>query len=123
MRDRPGCSIFVLLREHVGFERLKQAVTRPLTGRRIGAYYGCLLLRPGKDMKLDDPEDPRILEDFLRALGAEPVPFAMRNECCGGYVTLETGLWQRPGRRQLWTMPRPRVRSCWLQLVRSASTI
>ncbi|MFR8873139.1 MAG: CoB--CoM heterodisulfide reductase iron-sulfur subunit B family protein [Oscillospiraceae bacterium] len=78
-----------LLRDTVGFEKLKQAVTRPLTGRRIGAYYGCLLLRPGKDMKLDDPEDPRILEDFLRALGAEPVPFAMRNECCGGYVTLE----------------------------------
>lgn len=78
-----------LLRDTVGFDNLKKAVVRPLTGQRIGAYYGCLLLRPGKQMQMDDPEDPRILEDFLRALGAEPVIYAMRNECCGGYVTLE----------------------------------
>lgn len=78
-----------LLRDTVGFDNLKKAVVRPLTGQKIGAYYGCLLLRPGKQMQMDDPEDPRILEDFLRALGAEPVVYAMRNECCGGYVTLE----------------------------------
>ena len=29
------------------------------------------------------------MEDFIRAIGAEPVIYAMRNECCGGYVTLE----------------------------------
>lgn len=85
------------LRDTVGFEALRQAVRRPLTDRRIGAYYGCLLLRPSRDMQLDDPEDPRILEDFLRALGAEPVVYAMRNECCGGYVTLEN---QSLARRQ-----------------------
>lgn len=61
-----------LLRDTVGFDHLKEAVKRPLTGRKIGAYYGCLLLRPGKDMAMDDPENPGILEDFLRALGAEP---------------------------------------------------
>lgn len=37
-----------LLRDTVGFERLKQAVTRPLTGRRIGAYYGCCCFGPGR---------------------------------------------------------------------------
>lgn len=79
-----------LLRDTVGFDRLREAVKRPLTGQKIGAYYGCLLLRPKKDMDMDDPENPRILEDFLRALGAEPVIYAMRNECCGGYVTLES---------------------------------
>ena len=29
------------------------------------------------------------LEDFIRAIGAEPVLYANRNECCGGYITLE----------------------------------
>jgi heterodisulfide reductase subunit B len=29
------------------------------------------------------------MEDFIRAIGAEPVDYANRNECCGGYVTLE----------------------------------
>ncbi len=78
-----------LLRDTVGFDALRAAVKKPLTGRKIGAYYGCLLLRPGKVMQMDNPENPKILEDFLRAIGAEPVVYAFRNECCGGYVTLE----------------------------------
>ena len=78
-----------LLRDVVGFEKLKQAVKNPLTGKKIAAYYGCMLLRPGKVMEMDDVENPRILEDFIRALGAEPVLFPQRNECCGGYAALE----------------------------------
>lgn len=78
-----------LLRDVVGFDRVKEAVKNPLHGKKIGAYYGCLLLRPGKTMQMDDVENPSILEDFLRALGAEPVIYAQRNECCGGYVTME----------------------------------
>lgn len=78
-----------VLRDVVGWENVKKAVVKPLTGKRIGAYYGCLLLRPGKVMAFDDPEDPRILEDFIRALGAEPVVYPYRNECCGGYISLQ----------------------------------
>lgn len=78
-----------LLRDRVGFDALAKAVKKPLTGRKIGAYYGCLLLRPGKELRFDEPENPCIMEDFIRALGAEPVVYAMRNECCGGYTTVE----------------------------------
>ena len=78
-----------VLRDRIGFDNLKAAVKNPLTGRKIAAYYGCLLLRPGKVMQFDDPENPRILEDFIRAIGAEPVVWGMRNECCGGYVAAE----------------------------------
>ena len=78
-----------LLRDVVGFDTLAQKVVNPLKGRRIGAYYGCLLLRPSREMQFDNPEKPSILEDFIRAIGAEPVIYANRNECCGGYVTLE----------------------------------
>ena len=35
------------------------------------------------------PENPTILEDFIRAIGAEPVYYGLRNECCGGYTTIE----------------------------------
>lgn len=79
-----------VLRDRVGFDNLKAAVKSPLTGRRIAAYYGCLLLRPSGVMQMDDPENPTILEDFIRAIGAEPVKWAMRNECCGGYIALES---------------------------------
>ena len=78
-----------VLRDRVGFEELKKRVANPLAGRRIGAYYGCLLLRPSSEMGFDDPENPTILEDFIRAIGAEPVVYAMRYECCGGYTTIE----------------------------------
>ena len=78
-----------VLRDRVGFDELKKKVTNPLTGRKIGAYYGCLLLRPSDVMAFDDPENPTILEDFIRALGATPVVYPYRNECCGGYISLK----------------------------------
>ena len=78
-----------VLRDVVGFDKLKEAVVNPLTGRKIGAYYGCLLLRPSKVMAFDDPENPTILEDFIKAIGAEPVVYPYRNECCGGYISIK----------------------------------
>jgi len=78
-----------VLRDRIGFDVLRKKVVKPLNGMKIGAYYGCLLLRPGKIMAFDDPENPTILEDFIRALGAEPVVYSCRNECCGGYISLK----------------------------------
>ncbi|MBQ9779199.1 MAG: CoB--CoM heterodisulfide reductase iron-sulfur subunit B family protein [Clostridia bacterium] len=78
-----------VLRDRVGFDAIREKVVNPLTGRKIAAYYGCLLLRPTKVMQMDDAENPRILEDFIRAIGAEPVIWGLRNECCGGYVAAE----------------------------------
>lgn len=79
-----------MLRDLVGFDALKEKVVKPFKGKKIGAYYGCLLLRPNSVMKMDDPENPSIMEDFIKALGAEPVIYGKRNECCGGYVSVES---------------------------------
>lgn len=78
-----------VLRDKVGFDNLKKAVVKPLKGVKIAAYYGCLLLRPSGDMGFDNPENPTIIEDFIKAIGATPVISPYRNECCGGYVALE----------------------------------
>lgn len=78
-----------LLRDLIGFDKIREAVVKPLKGQKIAAYYGCMLLRPGKVMEMDDVENPQIMEDFIRVLGAEPVIYPRRNECCGGYVVLE----------------------------------
>ena len=40
-------------------------------------------------MSFDDAENPTIIEDFIRAIGAEPVIYPYRNECCGGYISLK----------------------------------
>ena len=79
-----------MLRDLVGFDSIKEKVVNSFKGKKIAAYYGCLLLRPNSVMKMDDPENPSIMEDFIKALGAEPVIYAKRNECCGGYVSVES---------------------------------
>ena len=79
-----------MLRDLVGFDKIKEKVVNPLNGEKIAAYYGCLLLRPSKVMQMDDPENPQIIENLIRALGGTPVIYPMRNECCGGYVTMES---------------------------------
>lgn len=78
-----------MLRDVVGFDELKKKVVNPLKDKKIAAYYGCLLLRPSKALAMDDPENPTIIEDFIKAIGGTPVVYAQRNECCGGYITLE----------------------------------
>lgn len=78
-----------VLRDVVGWDNVKAAVKKPLKGKKIGAYYGCLLLRPGNVMQFDDPENPQIIEDFIKAIGATPVIYAQRNECCGAYTVFE----------------------------------
>ncbi len=78
-----------VLRDKVGFDELKKKVVAPLTGKKIGAYYGCLLLRPSGVMAFDNAENPTIIEDFIKAIGAEPVIYPYRNECCGGYISLK----------------------------------
>lgn len=78
-----------MLRDVVGFDKLAEKIVNPLKGKKIAAYYGCLLLRPSKALAMDDPENPTIMEDFIRAIGAEPIIYSQRNECCGGYIALE----------------------------------
>jgi heterodisulfide reductase subunit B len=76
-----------LLRDEVGFEAVAKRVVRPLEGLKVAPYYGCLLLRP-RGVGLDDPENPSILEELVRALGAEPVDSPLKGQCCGSYHTV-----------------------------------
>ena len=74
-----------MLRDVVGFDKLAGKVKHKLTGLRVAPYYGCMLLRPKKEMEFDDAEQPSIFEDFLSSLGCEAVDFPMKTECCGGF--------------------------------------
>ena len=75
------------LRDRVGFDKLAEKVTRPLKGLRVACYYGCLLMRP-KEVAFDDVENPTIMENLIRALGATPVDFSHKAECCGAFHTV-----------------------------------
>ena len=76
------------LRDRVGFDKLSERVTKPLKGLRVACYYGCLLVRP-KEVAFDDVENPTVMENLVRALGATPVDFSLKTECCGAYQTVD----------------------------------
>jgi heterodisulfide reductase subunit B len=76
-----------VLKDRISFETIGEKVENSLKDLEIGAYYGCLLLRP-EEMAIDTFEDPDIIEDLLSVAGAETIKFPYRLECCGAYQTV-----------------------------------
>ena len=72
-----------VLIQDVGLSEVKELVTDKLAGLKPACYYGCLLTRPKELSILDDPEDPQLMECLLKTLGAEPVEWPYKTECCG----------------------------------------
>lgn len=74
--------------QKVGIEQIVQRVTRQLTDFRPACYYGCLLTRPPETLRFDDCEQPSSMESILTALGAQPVAWNYKTECCGAGMTM-----------------------------------
>ena len=77
----------VLARE-LGPEAIRSSVSRPLEGLKVACYYGCLMARMPDDIRIDNPEYPTLLDDLVRAAGAEPLDWPYKTECCGAALTL-----------------------------------
>lgn len=69
-------------------EKIRRLVKRPLGGFRLACYYGCLSLRPPEITKATEYEDPRGLDEIVKALDAEPLRWSHKTECCGGSLTM-----------------------------------
>jgi heterodisulfide reductase subunit B len=78
-----------LLRDRVGFDAVREAVNVPLEGLKVASYYGCMVLRPPDEVAYDDPDHPQSLDDLMAALGATPIDFPHKNECCGAYLVVQ----------------------------------
>jgi len=68
-------------------DEIEDAVEVALDDLVVAPYYGCMLLRPD-NIAVDETEDPKIMEDFLRLLGVEVLDNPKRTECCGSYHTV-----------------------------------
>lgn len=75
------------IRDSYGFDKLKEKITKRLTGLKVAPYYGCTLLRP-KEVALDRPDNPQVFHQFIKALGAELIDFPSAAKCCGAYQVL-----------------------------------
>lgn len=77
-----------LLRDEIEFENVAKKVVKPLKDLKVANYYGCMLVRP-KEIGFDDVENPTILENLTSVLGATPIDFPYKTECCAAYQTVD----------------------------------
>jgi heterodisulfide reductase subunit B len=77
-----------VLKNDIGWDKIEEKVTKPLAGLKVASYYGCLMVRPREVLEFDDPENPQVMDDLMRVLGASPVRFDFKAECCGGYLVV-----------------------------------
>jgi heterodisulfide reductase subunit B len=68
--------------------RYQEKVQRQLNDMAIACYYGCLSLRHPKVTGAANYETPQTLETIVSALGAKPVSWSHRTECCSGSLTM-----------------------------------
>ena len=57
-------------------------------GHRVACYYGCYLTRPKALAACRRIEDPTEMDDLVRAVGAEPIDWAYKVECCGAGLSV-----------------------------------
>jgi len=70
--------------EHAGMDKIARRVVRPLSDLKVACYYGCLITRPAKVTGAEHHEYPMKMDYLMRALGAEPVRWSSKTDCCGG---------------------------------------
>ena len=59
-------------------------VVRKLRCLKVACYYGCAMVRPANVCgDFDDEEDPQSMDELMALIGAEPVEWAFKTECCG----------------------------------------
>ena len=76
------------LKDEIGFDVIKKMVKKPLKNLKVMPYYGCYLLRP-REVAIADAEEPTIIADLMKALGAQVIDSPFKIECCGSYNTVE----------------------------------
>ena len=79
---------FIELIRDLGFGKVKRAVKKSLAELKVAPYYGCMILRP-KEVSIDDPEAPTIMDEMLQALGTEVISTPYNKVCCGSYQTVQ----------------------------------
>jgi len=77
-----------VLLDDVGVKAVTRAVKKPLKNLKVACYYGCLLVRPPKILKFDDPENPTSLDRLVKAAGGQSLDWPCKVECCGGGLSL-----------------------------------
>ena len=66
-----------------GLDTLAKKVKRKLSGLNCAAFYGCYLLRTQDKLPYDNKFNPQSLENVFQTVGATPIYYQGRTQCCG----------------------------------------
>lgn len=83
-------SLLTTITDRVGYDAAARPVVQPLEGLKVACYYGCLLTRPPEVTGEEHYEYPTHMDRLMEALGAEPVDWSYKTDCCGGSLSLST---------------------------------
>jgi len=78
--------VMQVLAEDIGLEKIKKTIKKPLSNLCVAEHSGCHVLRPIKYIGFDDPENPQILKNLIRATGAKVLDYQDEAQCCGAPI-------------------------------------
>ena len=82
-------SILEVLVPKVESGELAEKATKQLKDLKPACYYGCLQTRFPYNVPVpDDVENPQGMEIVLKALGAKPLDWSYKTDCCGASATV-----------------------------------
>jgi heterodisulfide reductase subunit B len=67
--------------------KVEERLVKPFD-HKLACYYGCLLVRPHEVLKFDREEDPQSMDILMTKIGAKPIDWAFKTECCGAGLTM-----------------------------------
>ncbi len=74
--------------ETLVLEEIKKKLAKPLSGLKVVCYYGCLTVRPPKVTGIREYENPQHMDHLMELLGAEPIPWSYKADCCGASLVM-----------------------------------
>ena len=80
-----------VLHDVIGTEAVSKNIVRKLEGIKIAAHPGCHAIRPSDLQRIDDAENPKMLDDLLKAIGAETFDYPEKIDCCGSQLAVSSG--------------------------------
>lgn len=72
-----------VLKNDLGLDKIKKFTVKPLRGLSVASHTGCHIISPLEIMNFDDPYEPKVLDELVQTIGAEPLDFDFKTLCCG----------------------------------------
>ena len=67
--------------------RIEEKIVKPFD-HSVVCYYGCLLVRPHAILQFDRLENPQSMDELMLKIGAKPLDWGFKTECCGGGLSV-----------------------------------